>query len=120
MPTGIFLAAMNSKTTMECQRCGKCCLANALSFITDEDLARWKHQGREDILHIIENSHAVWAGDHLISSEDGRYLHGCPFLKWEDDHYTCTIYETRPQVCRDYQPGSSLICPLYMKRIQCA
>ena len=115
-----FLATMDYSATTKCQRCGKCCLANCLSFATEEDLARWRQQGREDILHVIENTHAVWAGDHLISNEDGHYLHGCPFLNWEGDHYACAIYETRPSVCRNYQPGSSLICPLYMLRIQYA
>jgi Fe-S-cluster containining protein len=52
-------------------------------------------------------------GDHLVSSEDGHYLHGCPFLTWEGDHSFCAIYNTRPQVCRDYQPGSSELCPQF-------
>jgi Fe-S-cluster containining protein len=26
---------------------------------------------------------------------------------------TCTIYETRPRVCKDYVPGSSEFCPHY-------
>ena len=94
-----------------CLRCGKCCLANVLSFVTDRDLDRWKREGRKDILHIVEHYHPIWAGDHLISSEDGHYLHGCPFLAWEGDHCRCTIYETRPEVCERYRPGSSQICP---------
>jgi Fe-S-cluster containining protein len=93
-----------------CQRCGKCCLADFMAYAATEDQQRWRNEGRQDILAVIEREHAVWMGDHLVSSEDGHYLRGCPFLAWEEDHSCCTIYETRPQICRNYQPGSSEIC----------
>ena len=94
-----------------CLRCGKCCLANVLSFATEKDFKRWETEGRDDILHVVDHYHPIWAGDHLISAEDGRYLHGCPFLKLDGDLCKCTIYDTRPEVCERYQPGSSQICP---------
>ncbi len=100
---------------IECKQCGTCCLANLIAFVTDEDRERWKHEQRQDILHILENKNAVWAGDRLISTVDGHRLHGCPFLMWEKSHYACSIYETRPRVCRNYMPGSSHICPLCEK-----
>ena len=74
---------------------------------------RWRRAGRRDILGVIDREHAVWMGDHLVSAEDGHYLRGCPFLVWEGDHSRCAIYDTRPRVCRDYQPGSSEICPQF-------
>ena len=101
---------MEERKNIVCRRCGKCCLANLIAFVTDEDWERWRREGRDDIFRITAHEHAIWVGDHLISSDDGRYLHGCPFLMWEEDHYTCTIYETRPAVCRAYKPGSSEIC----------
>ena len=100
---------------LECRRCGKCCMEDFIAYATQEDLERWQREDRKDILRMIEREHAVWAGDHLISSEDGRYIHGCPFLDWEGDHATCTIYETRPGVCRRYKPGSSEICSQWRK-----
>ncbi len=96
---------------LECRRCGKCCLADFIAYVHPEDMDRWRQAGRRDILGVIEREHAVWMGDHLISAEDGHYLRGCPFLAWEGDHCRCAIYDTRPRVCRDYQPGSSEICP---------
>lgn len=86
-----------------------------IAYVTETEIRRWREEGREDIFHIIENESAMWAGDHLISRKDGRYLHGCPFLKWEGNTSMCTIYETRPGVCRDYEPGSSELCPRYKK-----
>jgi len=96
-----------------CHRCGKCCLADFIAYVRDEDILRWQREGRTDIMSVIENEHAMWAGDHLISADSGRYLHGCPFLMWEEDHSACSIYETRPAVCRNFVPASSEICPLW-------
>jgi Fe-S-cluster containining protein len=102
----------------ECIRCGKCCLADMTAFVSgieEEDIKRWKNEGRYDILHIIDNEHSLWAGDHIISSQDGRYIHGCHFLSWDEEHYSCSIYETRPIVCRNFKPGSSALCSIIKK-----
>jgi Fe-S-cluster containining protein len=107
---------MDKESKQSCHRCGKCCLADFIVCATVEDRDRWRREGRQDILNMIEREHGVWMGDHLVSSETGRYLRGCPFLEWEGDHAGCTIYETRPQICRDYLPGSSEICSQWAKR----
>lgn len=101
---------MDHESICACHHCGKCCLVDFIAYITPEDLERWHHENRQDILNMIECEHAVWMGDHLVSSKNGHYLHGCPFLSWEGDESFCTIYATRPRICRRYQPGSSEIC----------
>jgi Fe-S-cluster containining protein len=101
---------MDHESARACHRCGKCCLVDFVAYVTPEDMARWHGEVRQDILDMINREHAVWMGDHLVSSEDGHYLHGCPFLAWEGDYSLCTIYETRPGICSSYQPGSSEIC----------
>jgi len=105
---------MDHETELTCRRCGKCCLVDFIAYVTPEDIERWHLEDRKDILTVIEREHAVWMGDHLISSQDGHYLHGCPFLSWEGEHSSCEIYSTRPRVCRQYKPGSSEICSLFM------
>jgi hypothetical protein len=95
---------------IECLRCGKCCLNDFIAYTTEDDIERWRREGRSDILAVIEREHAVWAGDHLVSSEDGRYIRGCPFLIWEGNRRACAIYETRPGVCQRFVPGSSELC----------
>lgn len=102
--------------TQECARCGKCCLADMIAYVTSDDLNRWIREDRKDILHIIENEQAVWLGDHFVSSSTGRPIYGCPFLEIPDGVFSCSIHETRPGVCRKYEPGSSEICPLWKKR----
>ncbi|MBA4396700.1 MAG: hypothetical protein C0394_04870 [Syntrophus sp. (in: bacteria)] len=101
---------MENQHEHTCRRCGKCCLADFIAYASPEDQQRWRDEGRQDVLDMIEREHAVWMGDHLVSSQDGHYLRGCPFLAWDEDHSCCTIYETRPRICRKYEPGSSEIC----------
>jgi Fe-S-cluster containining protein len=107
----------NNKTpTITCKRCGKCCLTVFVPVI-DEDIEKWKREGKQEISRIMEHSKSVWAGDIIISSENGKILFTCPFLRWEGTHYTCTIYEDRPKVCREYKPGSSELCSQYKKPV---
>jgi Fe-S-cluster containining protein len=96
-------------TAIPCTQCGKCCLSVFIP-VTDEDMERWKREGKEEIVRAMEHSKTVWAGDIIISSEDGKILFTCPLLRWEGRYYTCTIYEERPSVCREYKPGSSELC----------
>lgn len=79
-----------------------------------EDVARWKREGREDILREYEQIR--WAGDQLVSIKTGRLIHECPFLYRGDSYATCTIYDSRPGVCRNYEPGSSELCAEYKKQ----
>ena len=104
---------MTRRENPQCTRCGKCCLADLTAYVTPADLERWAREGRKDILHIMENEHAVWLGDHFVSSTTGRPIYGCPFLEVTGEITSCSIHDTRPEVCRNYQPGSSEICPLW-------
>ncbi|MBN2282482.1 MAG: YkgJ family cysteine cluster protein [Deltaproteobacteria bacterium] len=111
MKEGAGIIKKSEKTS--CRQCGACCLAHLSAYITDADRERWRREGRSDILHIIDRDRPVWAGDRLISARSGLPLHGCPFLEWTGRWYSCSIYETRPLTCRNFEPGSSPLCPLY-------
>jgi Fe-S-cluster containining protein len=88
-----------------CTRCGKCCLndgyMSTLSF-DRTDVARWRKQGRTDILQyvwsIFPGVHDAWI------KPDGSDCTRCPFVRKDAGAatYKCRIYDTRPQVCRDY------------------
>ena len=84
-----------------------------IAYATDEDIRRWEIEGRQDILTHIRASETLWAGDRIMTAR-GTYLSTCVFLNREGDSFFCTIYTTRPQVCRNYEPGSSDICPLHI------
>jgi Fe-S-cluster containining protein len=99
------------KELLSCLRCGKCCFADLTAYAEQEDFDRWQAENRQDILNIIKRRHLAWAGDRMLSTETGDYPRECPFLYNAGNEYLCSIYETRPAVCREYQPGSSELCP---------
>ena len=96
---------------LSCLCCGKCCFVALTAYVQQEDFERWRTENRQDILEVIENRHLFWAGDRMISSETGISPKECPFLYCSEGLWLCSVYETRPLVCREYQPGSSQLCP---------
>jgi Fe-S-cluster containining protein len=110
-----FSGTMEKEGKLECLRCGRCCLADFAAYVTDEDLRRWEKEKRQDILDMLAREHASWEGDHLVSADSGRTLHGCPFFFFDGTRFGCAIHETRPAACRNYEPGSSGLCPQFFK-----
>ncbi len=104
---------MDNHHIIECKRCGRCCLADFAAYVTAEDIRRWKAEDRQDILRMLKNEHGVWEGDHLVSSDSGKTLHGCPFFFFDGELFGCAIHDTRPSTCRQYEPGSSELCPQF-------
>ncbi|MFO7570309.1 MAG: YkgJ family cysteine cluster protein [Smithellaceae bacterium] len=107
---------MNSDQKVECRRCGRCCLADFAAYVTVYDIRRWKEENRQDILRMLDSEHAAWEGDHLVSADSGRTLHGCPFFFFDGEQFGCAIHDTRPATCRQYEPGSSELCPQFGKK----
>jgi Fe-S-cluster containining protein len=99
----------NETSTMTCKRCGKCCMS-AYAPATQEDMERWRREEKKEIIRVMEHSKAAWAGDIVVSSEDGRILFNCPFLRLQENYYSCAIYEDRPTTCRAFKPGCSELC----------
>lgn len=86
--------------SLECVRCGRCCLkyGNTLQA-SDEDVARWKKEGREDIL--------AWVGpfgDLWINNSSHKEASRCPWLRKlpGKKQYLCRIHETKPEICATY------------------
>jgi len=99
---------------LSCLQCGKCCFVDLTAYAESADFDRWRTENRRDILDMIEHRHLHWAGDRLISAETGDSPRECPFLDSSGKVWRCSIYETRPLACRNYQPGSSELCPQSM------
>jgi Fe-S-cluster containining protein len=95
---------------VSCRQCGKCCFVDLTAYAEQCDYDRWRAENRQDILDAIERRHLIWAGDRMISTQTGDSPRECPFLYSEGNQWRCSIYETRPLVCREYQPGSSELC----------
>jgi|SRR6516164_8874653 len=95
-----------------CTNCGKCCTNPAFMGTlqaTGEDVKRWRRQRRHDILRfasVLGPPEDPWADLWVDDERDGLEHERCPFVRKVrgQPRYLCTIYETRPQVCRDYEP----------------
>jgi len=100
-----------------CTQCGRCCTnANFMGSMqaSREDVARWRREKRDDILQYayvydykagsIGDTYDFPFADLWLSPRTGHELERCPFVRKVrgQDRYTCTIYDTRPQACRDY------------------
>ncbi|MFA6107176.1 MAG: YkgJ family cysteine cluster protein [Candidatus Latescibacterota bacterium] len=96
-----------------CQRCGSCCQVDFSAYVEPADLDRWAAEDRAEILEALARSQPVWAGDRLVSARQGLDLGPCTFLVVEGSTATCTIYPTRPRICRAFVPASSPICRLH-------
>lgn len=74
---------------------------------TGADVRRWIRERRWDILKwaaVLGPEDDPFAD--LWIADDGEERLRCPFVRKDRGKptYTCSIYDTRPQVCRDYVP----------------
>jgi Fe-S-cluster containining protein len=102
-----------------CTNCGKCCTNTSYmgSLTTSgEDVIRWRREGRTDILAFAavmgppDDPYAdLWV------DQNGNERLRCPFVRKvpNQNRYLCRIYESRPQIFRDYTPwASGTICEI--------
>jgi Fe-S-cluster containining protein len=88
-----------------CTQCGRCCTNPRFMGgmeASSEDLDRWRREGRYDILQyagILGSFADLW-----ISPRTNNEMNRCPFVRKRRNLpiYDCTIYDTRPQICREY------------------
>ncbi len=92
-------AAFEGATTtlsLDCETCGACCVANAV-VLDDEDLARFRAGGREDLVARTRKRGGVRMLPLLRTKPKP-----CVHL----NNLRCTIYEVRPNMCRDFPAGT--------------
>lgn len=83
----------------QCRACGLCCeeFGDTLAA-EEEDLARWRAEGRRDLLARVGEGGALW-----VDPQTGRELEYCPFLaRTGAGASLCAIHETKPAMCRAY------------------
>jgi len=80
------------KNAEKCRRCGACCDAIGSPPVTLEDVDAWP-----DDLRII----GLWFAAH----DPSRYDDGRPCYFWNSHTKLCLIYEHRPLICRNFEPG---------------
>lgn len=87
-----------------CNQCGKCCIkyGNGALVATQQEIDSWELFS-PDIFSYVNNNE-IWVDPHTKMK-----LSSCPFLVLEDkisvtaaNKYICSIYEDRPDDCRQY------------------
>lgn len=92
-----------------CTRCGKCCKSLGRHIRIERSISSAQHSCRvavtgELVPVVVHPQHR-----YLFSSgeQDPAW---CPFLRKEgENRFTCTIYETRPRLCRDFRCRTMVI-----------
>jgi Fe-S-cluster containining protein len=87
----------------QCLGCGGCCEEFGDTLAAEEaDLARWRSQGRQDLLARVGEGGALW-----VDPQTGEDLDRCPFLeRTGPDTAHCSIHATKPDMCRAYPDDS--------------
>ena len=101
-------------TADDCRSCGACCVAaddggDVLAYgyadLSSKDVARMSPYVRRKLLDLSIGGEQRFAtsAKQLASGEVGcQHLRGTP-----GSRCSCSIYETRPDVCRQFRVGSS-------------
>ena len=83
---------------LERGRCGLCC--TLLVRLGTEDIARIRKRGVDESYFVDQDT----KGAKILRRTNGY----CRFLEIKEGIATCTIYDSRPKVCREYvciKPG---------------
>jgi len=92
---------VNDGPASSCLRCGVCCFSQLETYVrlSGDDWTRLGDEA-ERVAHFIGHRAYMKMGEgHCAALE----------LRVDDEgarEYFCTVYETRPQICRDLLPGS--------------
>lgn len=88
-------------TSFDCLECGACCFQRrGTILVTDSDLVRWKRTQRQDILDQLEPGHFSQLA-FPMGANGACAHHGTP-----SHPHACQIYDTRGDVCREFEAGS--------------
>lgn len=87
----------------DCLRCGACCFSPSARFVrvTGADWARLG-DAAEHVAHFIGRGNEAYmkmTAGHCIALDIRPATDGAP-------EYFCTLYDRRPQICRDLARGS--------------
>lgn len=87
-----------------CRGCGICCdLYGTTLSANGDDLARWRHEGRDDLLVRVGEEGRLWAQPDGPDGSGGSWADACPYIvRTGSDTAHCGIHETKPAICRAY------------------
>jgi Fe-S-cluster containining protein len=88
---------------LDCLACGVCCRTghDGRILIPEEDLVRWRRQGREDIACAVQPGHFGLVA--FATTPSGACVH----LGTDFSPNACQIYEDRGTTCVEFERGSA-------------
>jgi|APSaa5957512535_1039671.scaffolds.fasta_scaffold335231_2 Fe-S-cluster containining protein len=84
---------MNTKDNFECTKCGECC--RPIVLLSEEDIKRIEALGLTDFIDIDPLNEVT---TKILKQKN----HVCMFLERVGDEFKCKIYNSRPEICRQY------------------
>ena len=80
-----------------CNQCGKCCIkySNGGLSASEDEIKHWDVFKPE--VYSFVNDGKIW-----MDPQTGEQLEICPWLRKENNLYTCDIYFDRPNDCKYY------------------
>ena len=81
----------------DCNQCGKCCIkySNGGLSASEDEIKHWDIF-KPDVYNYV-NDGKIW-----MDPQTGEQLEICPWLRKENNLYTCGIYFDRPNDCKYY------------------
>jgi uncharacterized protein (TIGR03083 family) len=114
---------MSGNDEISCENCvAACCTAPVQMVLSRDEYREHRHVMDLEVKLKPRDYPQVWKGRKLIATVTGEQRvnewesvvernhgvfllrSGCAYL---DEHHRCTIYERRPQVCRNFEVGSA-------------
>jgi Fe-S-cluster containining protein len=94
-----WLNRLFKKEEVCCLGCGDCCRAFSWHLhASDNDLARWRKLGRDDLLARVNRLGWIW-----VDPRTKERLPTCPYLiETAADKAHCGIHDIKPDICRAY------------------
>ena len=80
-----------------CNQCGKCCIkySNGGLSASEDEIKHWD-VFKPEVYNFVNNG-KIW-----MDTTTGKQLEICPWLRKENNLYTCDIYFDRPNDCKYY------------------
>ena len=94
---------MDTDSQLDCLSCGACCRTgrDGRILIPEQDLVRWRRQGRADLVAATQPGHFGLVG--FATTPQGACVH----LGTKVSDNACAIYDTRGTTCREFERGST-------------
>jgi Fe-S-cluster containining protein len=85
---------------VECDRCGACChQREGTILVTDDDVERWRRQGRTDLIEKLTEGHFGLRAFAMTAAG------ACVHLGLPGAPNDCSVHEHRATVCREFRAG---------------